>query len=139
MSSSLVRTTARAFVDDGSFPAGLPFRETVDQLPDEGRPDPSTTPAWCTLDFEVSDDERLGIGAETLRNEEGRIFLFCFGAGNQGDAAILTLAEQALAAANAYDWGAIYLAQVIPPTAIEMEDETWAVYAIVIAYELYHS
>lgn len=139
MSSSTVRNTAEACVTDAGWPAGLPFRETNDQVPDEGRPTPGVDAAWCTLAFDAEADERLGIGAETLKRETGSVFVFCMGDGHKGDDALLALAEAAKAAIEAFDWGSIFLVRVDPPDQLETDQEAWAAISIRIAYEFDHA
>ncbi|MBA60022.1 MAG: hypothetical protein CMQ40_12740 [Gammaproteobacteria bacterium] len=139
MSSAAVRTIARSLVTGASWPAGLPYQETVDQYPSGGVPVPGTTTAWCALEFEGDTDDPMGIGGDSMLREEGRITFRLFGEGMSGDSAILTLADSATAAIRAFDWQSIFIRSLTAPQPIMAEDETWTVFDIVAEYQRDHA
>jgi len=141
MSSPEVRAAARALVTGGSWPAGLPYRETVEQVPAEGRPTPGALSAWCTLGFEGDTDDPIGIGPDSLLREEGRVVFRCFAEGGEGDTALGALVSAASTAIRSYAWGGvgIFPRSLSAPQPIEDADESWSILDLVFTYEREHA
>lgn len=104
MSDEVVRDSARALMADASWPAGLPYHDTLGTAPDPaGLPD-----TWCTLFFDTESDEQVGIGTMGMREERGRITLAILADLDPavGDADAVALAGAAKVALRGWAWPA---------------------------------
>lgn len=141
MSSVEVRTAVRELVTGVGWPAELPYRETVEKIPDEGRPTPGVLEAWCTVGFEADSDSAIGIGPGAPLREVGRVSLRVYATGGLGDATVGALAADAADAIRAHSWGAsgVYVLSISPPQAVDDVDDAWAILELTVNYERDHA
>jgi hypothetical protein len=91
MSSAAVRTVSRAMVNDITWPALLPYSDTVSDTPRAA----SLPDSWCTLIFQGDSDDPIGIGATGDLRENGRVIVASLGRSGIGDATLIALVETA--------------------------------------------
>lgn len=116
MCSAAVRTTARTLASDGSWPAGLPFYETVNEAPAIA----SLPSAWFTLGFIAESDDPVSVGASPTFREVGRVVVSVMGRAGTGDSTLITLADQvAPVVRTVFPAAGISVRGVSPPTLID--------------------
>lgn len=138
MSHSTVRAQARAVVAAiPPWPATAPYQDGIGKSPA-----PETLPAsWSSIFFEPYSDEAIGIGPSSEWRETGRIVFRVGAESGQGDTTLISIAESAVTAILAWDWGsaAIFIISVAPPKIDEEAGEgRFLVADIEVEYEHDH-
>ena len=89
MCSAAIRTAARTLPNVATWPAGLPFYETVNEAPSIA----SLPATWFTLGFEAATDDPVSIGAAPEYRETGRVVVSIMGRAGTGDGTLIGLAD----------------------------------------------
>lgn len=134
MSAKVVRDAARAMVQDGGWPAALPFFETVNKQAARGAT--NDLASWSTLEFDLTADrEPIDIGGSCFL-ERGQISVVIAARSGSGDSAPMDAWPAVDAFVRGWSWPAgLSVSAPSPPDELTDEpDGRWQRWEVAVPY-----